>query len=185
MSKYVSRFFAAAEKEAFYRTLVAALPSLPGAQVIVKVHPNEHLPTLQAQVREWGWPDALLTKDYDIHRLFGAADAAVMVTSMAGIEAMALGCPVVAVQAVGKDYEGDSMPPYVSEGVAERVDMGDAAGLARALARLLHDPETREALVERGRKFAARYVHPVDGELGRRMLAVAGEVRRGVQREGL
>jgi hypothetical protein len=177
VSKYVSRFFTAAEKEAFYRTMAAARRAVPGLEVIVKVHPNEHVPTLQAQVREWGWPDARLEKDYDIHRLFRAADAVVMVTSMAGIEAMALGCPVVAVQAAGKSYENDSMPRYVGEGVVERVDLGDGEGLARALERLLGDPAARAALVERGRGFAARYVHPVDGSLGRRLLEVIDEVR--------
>ncbi|HET7875268.1 MAG TPA: hypothetical protein VFN71_07060 [Methylomirabilota bacterium] len=178
ISKYVSRFFSDHEKEAFYRTFIAAGRKLDGLQVIVKVHPNEELSVLRRQVQEWGWPDALLTKDYDIHRLFGAADAAVMVTSMAGIEAMALGCPVVAVQAADKDYEGDAMPPYVSEGVVERVDMGDSAALAAALGRLLGDSDHRQALIERGRKFAARYVHPVDGGLADRLLAVVEEVRR-------
>lgn len=177
VSKYVSRFFTASEKEDFYRTMAAARRAIPELQVIVKVHPNEHLPTLQAQVREWGWPDARLEKDYDIHRLFRAADAVVMVTSMAGIEAMALGCPVVAVQARGKSYENDSMPRYVGEGVVERVDLGDVEGLARALGRLLQDLAARATLVERGRSFAARYVHPVDGSLGRRLLDVIAEVR--------
>jgi glycosyltransferase involved in cell wall biosynthesis len=178
LSKYVSQLFTVREKEALYRTFLGALRALDGAQAVVKVHPNEDLATLSAQARDWGWPDAVLTKDYDIHRLFGAADATVMVTSMGGIEAMAMGCPVVAVQVAGKDYEGDAMPPYVSEGVVERVDMGDAAGLAAALARLLTDLDHRAALIERGRKFAARYVHPVDGALGDRLLAVVDEVRR-------
>ena len=177
VSKYVSRFFTASEKEAFYRTMASARRTIPGLQVIVKVHPNEHLPTLQTQVREWGWPDARLEKDYDIHRLFRAADAVVMVTSMAGLEAMTLGCPVIAVQAEGKSYEGESMPRYVSEGVVERVNLGDVAGLAGALDRLLHDSAARAALVERARTFAARYVHPVDGSLGRRLLDVIAEVR--------
>jgi hypothetical protein len=69
------------------------------------------------------------------------------------------------------------MPPYVSENVVEHVDMGDAHGLAKALRRLLEDTEARSALVERARKFAARYVHPVDGSVGRRLLAEFGEIR--------
>jgi glycosyltransferase involved in cell wall biosynthesis len=178
ISKYVSRFFSDHEKEAFYRTFIASVRELGGLQVIVKVHPNEELSVLRHQVEAWGWPDAVLTKDYDIHRLFGAADAAVMVTSMAGIEAMALGCPVVAVQAATKNYEGDAMPPYVTESVVERVDMGDSGALAMALSRLLSDSDHRQVLVERGRKFAARYVHPVDGGLAERLLAVVDEVGR-------
>ena len=129
VSKYVSLVFSAEEREAFYRTMVAAARQLGDVDFIVKVHPNEDLERLREQVGEWGWPEALLTKDYDIHRLFGAADAAVMVTSMAGLEAMALGCPVVAVQTAGKDFEGEYMPPYVSAGAVRRVD-----------SRLVHSP---------------------------------------------
>lgn len=178
LSKYVSLLFSAQEKEAFYRTMIGALPRLDRPHVVVKVHPNEDLDLLREQARQWGWPDAILTKEHDIHRLLGAAHAAVMVTSMAGLEAMALDCPVVAVQAAGKDYEGEYMPPYVSEGVVERVDMGDSAALAATLGRLLADTDHRQALIERGRKFATRYVHPVDGALGERLLGVVDEVRR-------
>jgi glycosyltransferase involved in cell wall biosynthesis len=176
VSKYVSLLFSAQEREAFYRTMVAAARQLGDVDFIVKVHPNEDLERLREQVGEWGWPEALLTKDYDIHRLFGAADAAVMVTSMAGLEAMALGCPVVAVQTAGKDFEGEYMPPYVSAGAVRRVDLGKAAALADTLRVLLWNPEERAAMIERGRAFSARYVHPVDGRLGERVLALAEEI---------
>lgn len=177
VSKYASLLFSATEKEAFYRTVTGAAAVLGGPNIVVKVHPNEDEALLRRQARDWGWPGTVFTKTYDIHRLFGAADAAIMVTSMAGIEAMALGCPVVAVQTPGKDFEGQGMPPYISEGVVERVDMGDAPGLAAAVAHLLSDAEARAALVERARKFAARYVHPVDGALAERLLAVITEIR--------
>ena len=175
VSKYVSLLFSLDEKARLYRTVFGARALAGDPHVVVKVHPNESLETLRAQSREWApasaSPGVVLTKDYDIHRLFGAADAAVMVTSMAGLEAMAMGCPVVAVQTPGKDFEGGVMPPYVTERAVERVEMDDAAGLAAALGRLRDDAGAREALVERGRRFAARYVHPVDGRLAARLLA--------------
>ena len=179
ISKYVSRFFSDQEKESFYRTYIDAARKLDGVQTIIKVHPNEDLTLLQRQVVDWGWPEAILTKDYDIHRLFGTADAAVMVTSMAGLEAMALGCPVVAVQAAAKSYEDNqTMPSYVSEGGVGRVDMGDASTLVSVLTRLLHDSEHRRSVIERGREFAAQYIHPADGALAERLLAVIDDVRR-------
>ena len=177
VSKYASLLFSVAEKEAFYRTVAGAVELLGASNVVVKVHPNEDEALVRRQAREWGWPGTVFTKTYDIHRLFAAADAAIMVTSMAGIEAMALGCPVVAVQTPGKDFEGQGIPAYVSEGVVERVDTGDAAGLAKTLRRLLDDPLARAGLVERARTFAARYVHPVDGALADRLLAVVREIR--------
>lgn len=177
VSKYASLLFSVAEKEAFYRTVAGGLALFGAPNVVVKIHPNEDEVLLRRQAREWGWPGTVFTQTYDIHRLFGAADGAIMVTSMAGIEAMALGCPVVAVHTPGKDFEGQGTPPYVSEGVVERVDMGDERGLAAALRRVVDDPDARAALIERARKFAARYVHPVDGALADRMLAVISEIR--------
>ena len=177
VSKVVSLHFSAAEKEAFYRTVAGAFEHLPAVNLVVKIHPNEDEALVRRQAREWQWPGSVFTKTFDIHRLFAAADAAIMVTSMAGIEAMALGCPVVAVQTPGKDFEGGVMPPYVSENVVEHVDMGDADGLAKALRRLLEDAEARTALVERAKKFAARYVHPADGALAGRLLSVIDAIR--------
>lgn len=177
VSKYVSLLFSPEEREALFKTMHGAARHLDGVDVVVKVHPNEDIARLREQVREWGWSEAILTKEYDIHRLFGAADAAVMVTSMAGLEAMALGCPVVAVQTAGKNFEGDYMPPYVSAGSAPRVDLGDPGGLAAVLRRLLEDGPEREAVVERGRAFSAGYIHPVDGRLAERLLALTDEIR--------
>jgi hypothetical protein len=183
VSKYVSLLFSIEEKEAFYRAVFGARRRLGDPHVIVKVHPNEDPVRLAEQVRAWGCPDALLSQDLDIHRLFGAADVAVMVTSMAGVEAMAMGCPVVAVQTAGKDFDGGGMPAYVAAGAVERVDMrpGDPEAGARALAatlgRLLGDPAARRALIERGRRFAAAHVGAADERLGERLLEVVGEVR--------
>ena len=176
VSKYVSVLFSAEEKAALYRTVREAVRRAGGPNLVVKVHPNEDLALLRRQVQEWGWPEATLTQDYDIHRLFRAADAAVMVTSMAGIEAMAMGCPVIAVQTPGKDFEGEYMPHYVTEQAVERVDIGAPAAVAAALTRLLEQPQARAALVARGRSFAARYLHPVDGRLADRIRDLVREV---------
>ena len=178
VSKYVSLLFSADEKAALYRSVAEARHRLGDPHVVVKVHPNENLRLLQAQVAEWGWPDAPLTQDYDIHRLFAAADAAIMVTSMAGLEAMALGCPVVAMQTPGKDFEGGAMPPYVSAGVVEHVALDSPGALAAALTRLGPGSAAREALVERARVFAAPYLHPADGHLADRLIGILEDVRR-------
>jgi glycosyltransferase involved in cell wall biosynthesis len=179
VSKYVSFLFSAEEKEAYYRTVHNGLQrSAARPQVILKVHPNENVELVRRQAREWGWADVATTQEYDIHRLFAVADAAIMVTSMAGVEAMALACPVIAVQRADKDYEGAYMFPYVSEGVVERVDLDDPAALASVIDRVLSDAGARAALVERGFAFSARYIHPVDGALAARFRAVVEEIRR-------
>jgi predicted ArsR family transcriptional regulator len=55
--------------------------------------------------------------------------------------------------------------------------MGDAAGLAAVLARVVGDAATRASLIERGARFAAEYVHPVDGALAERLLSAVEDVR--------
>jgi glycosyltransferase involved in cell wall biosynthesis len=176
LSKRVSLLFSAQEREAFYGTMIAAARQLADVDFIVKVHPDEDLERLSEQVVQWGWPEAMLTKDYDIHRLFGAADAAVIGTSMAGLEAMALGCPVVTVQLASKDLEGGRMPPYLRSGAVRSVDLGNPKILADTLRLLLWNPTERAAMVERGRAFSARYVHPVDGRLGERLFGLIEEI---------
>jgi glycosyltransferase involved in cell wall biosynthesis len=179
VSRDVSPLFSALQREAFFRTVMGAAHQLAGVDFVVKVHPNEDPARLRELVDEWGWPEAILTKDYDIHRLFGAADAAVMITSMAGLDAMALGCPVVAVQTAGKDLDGEDMPSRVDARAAPRVDLGKPAALADTLRRLLWNPAARASVVEEGRALSARYVQPVDGRLGERLLALADEIRAG------
>ena len=158
-----------------------ATAGLSDVDVVIKVHPNEDFALLRRQVPEWGWPDARFTQAYDIFRLFAAADAAIMVTSMAGIEAMAMGCPVIAVQTPDKDFEGHDMAPYVKEDAVDRVDLDDPAALRATLLRVLDNAAARADLIERGHRFAAKYMRPVDGTLAARLVAIADEARAALE----
>jgi glycosyltransferase involved in cell wall biosynthesis len=169
VSKYESFIFSAAEKDALYRTARDAMRVLDGVNVVVKAHPNEDRAALAQTLAALGWSEAVVTQTYDIHRLFRAADLALMVTSMAGIEAMDHGCPVVAIQPAGKNFEGSGMPRYVTDGAVALVAADDVDGLARVVRNLLTDPAAHAALAARGRAFAAPYVRPVDGALADRI----------------
>jgi glycosyltransferase involved in cell wall biosynthesis len=179
VSKYESFIFSATEKDALYRSARDAMRALDGVNVVVKAHPNEDTAALAQRLAALGWPEAVVTQTYDIHRLFRAADLALMVTSMAGIEAMDHGCPVVAIQPAGKNFEGNGMPRYVTDGAVELVAADDVDGLARAVRHLLTDPAAHAALAARGRAFAAQYVRPVDGALADRIDAEVTALREG------
>ena len=179
VSKYESFIFSAAEKDALYRAARDAMRSLNDVNVVVKAHPNEDKAALAQMLAALDWPEAVVTQTYDIHHLFRAADVALMVTSMAGIEAMDHGCPVVAIQPAGKNFEGNGMPRYVTDGAVELVTADDVDGLARAVRHLLTDPAAHAALAARGRAFAAQYVRPVDGALADRIDAEVTALREG------
>jgi hypothetical protein len=89
------------------------------------------------------------------------------------------------VQTPGKNFEGEYMPPYVRQGAAPRVEMNDPVALAAVLRRLLTDAAARALLVERGRQFAARYLHPVDGKIGTRLLDLVAEIRQEIVSRGV
>jgi len=169
VSKYESFIFSAAEKDALYRAARDAMRALDGVNVVVKAHPNEDTAALAQTLAALGWSEAVVTQTYDIHQLFRAADVALMVTSMAGIEAMDHGCPVVAIQPAGRNFEGNGMPRYVTDGAVALVAADDVDGLARVVRNLLTDPAAHAALAARGRAFAAHYVRPVDGALADRI----------------
>ena len=179
VSKYESFMFSASEKDALFRTACDALRPSDSVNLVVKAHPNEDTAALAQRLAALGWAEAVVTKDYDIHHLFRAADLALMVTSMAGIEAMDHGCPVVAIQLAAKSFEGNGIPPYVTEGAVELVAADDVDGLARVVKSLLTDPAAHAALVARGRAFAAQYVRPVDGALADRIDVEATSLREG------
>lgn len=177
LSRYVSPVFSLHEKEQFLRTVFQALKAHPDVSLVIKAHPNESLAVLKDQLEAWRLNGATVTQSYDLYRLLAAADAAIMVTSMAGLEAMAVGCPVLAVQTTGKDFEGTYWIPYVGEGAAVRIAMGDAAGLARALERVVTDPASRAAQVAAGHRFASRYLHPIEDWYVETLLEIVDEIR--------
>jgi hypothetical protein len=77
-----------------------------------------------------------------------------------------------------KDFEGGAMPSYVSAGVVEHVAIDEPEALTAALTRLQPGSSAREALVERGRAFAAPYLHPADGRFADRLIGVLEDLPR-------
>jgi glycosyltransferase involved in cell wall biosynthesis len=104
---------------------------------------------LERRVRFAGWLEPeLLAQEL-------AAASVVAVPSLwpepfglVGIEALALGCPVVA-SATGGVHD------WLAPGVGVGVTPGDPRALARALAELLADPERRRAMGAAGRRLVA------------------------------
>jgi glycosyltransferase involved in cell wall biosynthesis len=65
------------------------------------------------------------------------------------LEAMALGCPVIAARA--------SAIPEVVGSAAELVDPLDSSDISRGIARVILDPEHRRQLVQTGRQRASEF----------------------------
>ena len=140
--------------------LVAAFADLfhsgawqPASLVLLLVGEGSDRVELERQVEALGVGGMVrfMGQRSDVHRLLGAMDVFVQTslsegTSLAVLEAMAAGVPVVATAVGGTpDVLG-------KEGADQLVGVGDHAALTAALARLLHDPTERERQRARGRQ---------------------------------
>jgi glycosyltransferase involved in cell wall biosynthesis len=126
---------------------------------------------LAARVAAERLPVVLLGRRGDVADLLGAADVCVLPSRWEGSpftaqEALRAGAPLVSTRAGG-------IPELVGE-AADLVPVGDAAGLADALRRVLDDPAHAAELAAAGRRQAAGW--PDEAGAGRRVVAVYREL---------
>lgn len=138
------------------RALPLVRDRLPGT-VMLLVGDGPERPRLEALSRELGVGDAALFLGRRPHDempgLLASADAAVVpslmeATSVAALEAMACGLPVVATRVGG-------LPEIVDDGVGMLVEPGDPEALARGVVEVLARADRRE-LGERARERVVR-----------------------------
>jgi glycosyltransferase involved in cell wall biosynthesis len=146
---------------------VAALPAVPGAELVVAGNDEEGLwPRLARQAAELGVAGRLRwigpVAGADKAALLRGAALLVLPSRSENfgnvvLEAMAVGCPVVVTPEVG-------LAPAVAEAGAGRVVEGDPEPLAAALTELLADADGRSEMGRRGRAAAARFSWPAVAE---------------------
>jgi glycosyltransferase involved in cell wall biosynthesis len=132
------------------------IPALPDAQFLIAGGgPLEGELRRQIAAAGLGRSVRLLGRRGDTERILAASDCYLSVSggevfSVAILEAMAAGCPVVATRAGGT---AEQVAPGVTGRLAE---IGDLDGLAAAVARVLGDREERERMGRAGRERAER-----------------------------
>ncbi len=149
------------DEEKRLEELIAALPHLPGAQALF-AGTGVRRPRLERLAARLGVADRVLflgfVPDADLPRLYGAADVFVMpgvaeLQSIATLEAMASGLPVVAADAM-------ALPHLVRPGHNGMLYRpGDVPELARHLSALLASPDLRAEMGEAGRAIAVTHDH--------------------------
>lgn len=174
----VARLVPIKAHEVFLAAAAAVARVVPGARFVV-VGDGERRPALEALAGELGLAGRVHFAGWrqDLDRIYADLDVVVLTSRNEGspvslIEAMAAGRPVVATRVGG-------VPDLVAEGESGRlVAVGDAAGLARAVAELLVDAGARARLGAAGRRRvspafgAARLLADVDRLYGELLGAV-------------
>lgn len=156
-----------------FAALVRAVEARPGTRLLVKPHPAEPAAPYEAVLREVGAGRVrVLPPASDLFELLCACDLLVTVESLAAVEALALGRPVLVL----------NMPTNL----AELVEAGAALGVAEgqdpgpSLAAALQDEAVREGL----RAARDAYVTAVAGGLDGRATARIVELLRRTARSG-
>lgn len=133
--------------------LFAALRELPGVLLVIKAHPSE---TTEAYLGHRLATDRVEVAQpaSDLGRLLAAADALVTMNSTVAIDGLVLGVPAIVIGLP------NNLSPFVDAGVMVGAN-GDAIRLG--MESVLYDRPARQALIERGARFAAAYQMQSDG----------------------
>jgi UDP-N-acetylglucosamine 2-epimerase len=152
--------------------LLAAVAALRSVRLVIKPHPAETAEPYRLAAEAAGVRDVIIAPPaIDLARLLAVARVLVTVNSTVAIDAISLGVPACVIGLP------NNLSPFVEAGVM--AGAGARAGaddLAQRLGSLLHDDAQREALLARGRAFAARYAITPDGRAAER----AADVMTGI-----
>lgn len=158
----------------FFPDILAAVRALPGAVLIVKVHPAEG-------IQDYPIPAAdqmrcRIVKAVDLHTLLRASDVVLTYTSTTNLEALAVGTPLCVV-----DFVPNPEMPHRIELTAYGIPKAqNSEQLQELLSRLQEeDSDWRSELLKGGRRALEDYAHSLDGQATQRvmraLLALAGE----------
>ena len=149
------------EPEKAFDALIRSVAGLPGVRLVI-VGEGGDRPRLEALIAALGVADRVILAGWqsDVRGYFEAMDVFALPSLREGLpnvllEAMALEVPSVATRIAG-------IPKLVQDGVnGLLVEPGDQAGLDRAVAELVRDPERRAAFATAGRQTVeTRYSFP-------------------------
>lgn len=141
--------------------------------VITKLHRNENRTEFERIVGPELFGAMVTVQDVPLHPLLAGCALAITVGSTAGMEALALGKPLITMNFSGRpDYY-----PYAEEGAALSVTSPDA--MQEAVRKILEDPDCQERLVRGRERFVAQELGPLDGGATSRVVeAIHAALRR-------
>lgn len=162
LSSYLSPDVSAEKLRRFHIESYALVRDL-GACLLVKAHPSQNPNELKAQLAEWGVRCDVFFHTEPLMEVLSASDAAIMMFSQAGAEVLMSGVPLVILQEKELVEQFDLQFPYVREGAATLLPMGETESNREKLRPVLVDDARRAELRKKASRFVSRYVsvrHP-------------------------
>ena len=159
----------------FTRT-AAAVRDLPGAQLVIKVHPLQPVEQVRSWMQSWQC-EGTVVRSIDLLDLSLAVDVVSAPTTTAIWQPMLAGTPVLCVQPRRsvEFFEPFEYGYLSGKGVVFVPEDQDAGPVLRSL---LFDQGARAEQIERGLAHAVRHVGPIDGRAGERLRGLIEEILR-------
>lgn len=157
-------------REAFIRSILTALKHFPEVQIIIKPHPNEKEDFYEKMVEKENIKVTILPSKSDTFEALYTCDLLVAAFSTVITEALVLGKLAVTVNLTAEDPA-----PYYKE-VTLRVNKKE--DLFPAIAKALHDQNTRERLRKAGENFAFNHTYKQDGKATERVVNLIEQMIR-------
>jgi len=133
------------------------------AQLVVKLRHGQLDYVPPEAIREPGWEHVKVTAEYNLYDLLNASDVVVTAYSTVGMEAVALGKPLLIINLTGQP----DLIPYVQEGVALGVYQSDHVG--QALLHLLSTGRPNPDWAQHRQDFIRRHLTSDDGHSAERV----------------
>lgn len=156
------------KKKRFFQAVFHATRLHPRAFLIVKSHPNESIALLKRHMLLWGMRDVALSFNDHLHDLLLASHLTTMIYSMAGLESLLLGRPVINVMFEGENVE--HYLPYVTGKGAIGVYTEDE--LQTWVQKFLDDDTVYRHWVQQGKDFVHRFIREPDGKVSDRIVKI-------------
>jgi len=152
------------EMRALSREILKALKSLGGdTQLVIKAHPYDiDLSSYEDIINGFNSGiRAVAVKEFDTFELLDASELVIMCDSTAGLEALILDKPLIAIN-MSTNYI-----PYAQQGVAIGVERFDEIG--PAIKAGLYDEGAKKRLEACRKRFVFDYAYKIDGNAGNRV----------------
>lgn len=157
LSAYIA-FDVSEDKLRRYHQESFAIAREAGAALVIKAHPNQGLALLREQLAGWGVTYAALLHTESLMATLAASDLAMMMFSQAGNEVLMAEVPLAILQDAEMIQIYDRQYPYIREGAAAGMILGEAGKNQATVKALLHDDATRARAKAQGAKFVQRFI---------------------------
>jgi glycosyltransferase involved in cell wall biosynthesis len=156
------------QRKNFVLAIIQAVALLPNAELVIKLHPLEKEEDYRELVEGLTFPP-IICKNISLPELLSASSLVINIASTAGLEAMAMGKPVVIV-----NLFNDNEPNlFKDSGALFALSKDD---ILPAISNLLNNPQKRNEIMNLIDKFVYKQAYKQDGQATRRIADLIREL---------